>query len=139
MPGIRIDIRTGEINSFASDPPIRTAQQAYDEAIIRLQLGFENELSFIRKRYSQSERDGWPMQIESAKANKSAQPSPLIDALATARGGITSSVASDMVLQKFNEYQTFYATATGKMGDLRDQADAALLADDIATLDAITW
>ncbi|MEP1330549.1 hypothetical protein [Pseudophaeobacter sp.] len=88
----------------------------------------------ISEAYPQEEREGWPEQIQAAKAVIAGEASPLIEALAAPRG-LTASEMASRVLQKQAEYRVVYGTMTANLHRLAGLVDAAATASDLEQID----
>ena len=69
---------------------------------------FAKEMQIISEKYSQEERDTWPVQTEEAKAVKAGlqTSTPFLDALSK-EDGLTLDEAADKVLAKKTEYSEY--------------------------------
>lgn len=109
-----------------------TARQS--EMRQRIRSAYSAAMRPISEAYPQEEREGWPEQIQAAKAVIAGETSALIDALAAPRG-LTASEMASRVLQKQAEYRVVYGTMTANLHRLAGLVDAAATASDLEHID----
>lgn len=114
-----------------------TIQAARDEKLAQINAACEAELAGIRAQYPQAEIDSWPQQELEAAAwtANNATPTPLLDAIATARG-VTKADLVTFVQANATAFKALAGAAFGKRQALRAQIDAATTVRDVLL---ISW
>ena len=120
---------------YFAPPPTVDAQRP--NKLFQINQHFEQAMAELVAQYPQMERESWPQQEKEARAYL-ADPTaatPLLDALATARG-----VAKDVVAQKIVAKADAFAAAAGALiGKRQALEDAISAATTIEELEAISW
>lgn len=82
-----------------------------------------SKLSFVKATYPESEIQSWPKQEAEAKAYSldNSQSTPLIDAIANARG-----IPKDILISKIIEKAIIYANYTGNLIGLRQKLETQI-------------
>lgn len=121
----------------AVDPPPLTLAQQKSLKLAEFEQAAEASVAPITSAYPIAERDTWPIQEAEAVAwtANSAAATPMLSAIASARGQTLADVAAN-VLSKAASFKTLAGATFGKRKAKRDLIDAATTA---AELDAITW
>lgn len=120
----------------APDPGPTLAQQK-SLKFAEIEQAAEAAVAPITAAYPIAERDTWPIQEAEAVAwtANSTAPTPILNAIATARGQTLAAVAAN-VLTKAAAFKALAGATFGKRKAKRDLIDAATTA---AELSAIAW
>lgn len=127
-------------NPIAVAPPLPTFTERKAAKLHELNSSFEAENAAIKAGYPDSEVLSWPKQEQEARAcaaNANAA-TPLLDALATARG-ISKAELVSRVIAKADLFTQFSGAIIGKRQALEDALTALPADATAADFDAIQW
>nr|WP_155419477.1 hypothetical protein [Chromobacterium subtsugae] len=133
-------VRAGAVQPYLAPQTTPEQLRAVQHAALRADC--DQELAALRQSYPEREADSWPQQEREARdlaANPMA-PTPLLNAIAQARGLAVAELAS-RVRAKADAYAAAAGKIIGRKQALIDQLDAVDLAapDPAARLSAIHW
>lgn len=107
--------------------PPKSVPDLIAEQLLQVNASCETSMSAIKAGYPDSEVLSWPKQEEEARAwtADNATTTPLLDALATARG-ITKADLAARVIEKADLFAQISGQTIGKRQGLEDQLNALL-------------
>ena len=105
---------------------------ARTNALQRIESAFEQELSNIKKRYPQLEREGWHELIKDVENGSGECLTEYANEL-----GVSEAEAITRIQTARSQYRTAYGKATGKLTKLRDQTNKEDIT--IEELNDINW
>lgn len=129
--------QTWEVRDYTDEEQAAQLASAKADAHRRVDDAYEAELSAILNDYPNTETKTWDKQESEARAYQtdSAAPTPLIDAIASARG-MDKAELVQRVIAKADAWIALSGAATGKRQALED---AIANADTFETVEAISW
>lgn len=130
-------LQTWDVRSYNAEEEAAQLKRAKENAQRRINDGYTAELNAILRDYPDAETKTWDKQESEARvyqANNSA-PTPLIDAIATARD-MDKAELVQRVVAKADAWIALSGAATGKRQALED---AIASADTFETVEAISW
>lgn len=129
---------TGEVAKYSNPAP--TTAELKTQKLREINARCESEIAAISAGYPVSEVMSWSKQETEARAYlaNNAAATPLLDALAAARG-ITKADLADRVIAKADLFAQISGTIIGKRQALEDQINALPADATAADIDAIRW
>jgi len=129
--------QTWDVRSYNAEEEAVQLKRAKENAQRRINDGYIAELNAILRDYPDAETKTWDKQESEARAFQadSAAPTPLIDAIATARG-MDKAELVQRVISKADAWIALSGQSTGKRQRLEDEISKAKT---LETLDAIHW
>ncbi len=112
--------------------------QAEKEAkLIEINNAFDKEMYIISSKYPDAEKLSWDKQEKEARAYliDSTSPTPMLDAIATARD-IDKTTLARKIVEKADAYSVAVGQAIGKRQALEDAINAATTLEE---LEAVKW
>lgn len=118
-------------------PPPPTLEQAKASKLIKINRACSLELNAVKSGYPNDEVQSWGKQETEARAYvaDNTAPTPLLSALATARG-VPLVLLAAKVIEKSDLFATVSGTAIGKRQHCED---LLALAETVADVEAVTW
>lgn len=129
--------QTWEVRDYTAEEDAAQLASAKADAQRRVDDEYEAELNAILSDYPNAETKTWDKQESEARAYQadSSAPTPLIDAIATARD-MDKAELVQRVIAKADAWIALSGAATGKRQALED---AIASADTFETVEAISW
>lgn len=133
----QVVVVTRQVMPFSDKEKAAMLERAKERALQRVNDGYIAELNAILRDYPDAETKTWDKQESEARAFQadSAAPTPLIDAIATARG-MDKAELVQRVISKADAWIALSGQSTGKRQRLEDEISKAKT---LETLDAIHW
>lgn len=137
---------SGRIGDIYIDGRYITPQQVPDmdkAAVIQAEIiseAFDRAANNIIAQYPAIERDSWPKQEAEARAYlaDTTSPTPLLTAIATARGISVADLAA-RVIANADVYAVAGGEIIGRKQARMDAISAAVASNDVAALQAVVW
>ncbi|MDO8413018.1 MAG: hypothetical protein Q7S51_04415 [Gallionellaceae bacterium] len=128
-------IKSGETFLPPPDQP-KTVDQVRQD----INSAYTTAINIIAADYPETERNSWAKQESEARAYvaNSLAPTPLLTAIATARG-ITVADLAARVIVKADAYAAYAGEQIGKRQARMDAIAAAVAVNDLAALQAVEW
>lgn len=134
----RAAIGIQEFPEPAPTPP--SIPEAAASAQMLVDMGYDSAISAITSTYPATEIASWPKQEDEARAYivNNSTPTPLLTALATARGVTVSDIAA-RVIAKADAYVGIAGALIGRRQARQDAIAVAVANSDLAALQSVVW
>ncbi|MEW6314121.1 MAG: hypothetical protein AB1513_08805 [Pseudomonadota bacterium] len=137
--GVPVEIGWG-YDGATFRPPAVSIDEIEAGLCADIEAAYAAAIDVIAAQYPATERDSWPKQEAEARAwtADNAAATPLLSAIATARGIALADLAA-RVIANADAYAAQGGAIIGRRQARMDAIAAAVAANDIAALQAVTW